>query len=109
MRRLDDPLPSLLSRAVRTEAGCLILPNSTAVRPTVKVNRRAVKAARFVYERAHGKTDLYILHHCDNPKCFEETHLYAGDQSQNMIDMYTRGRRGIVDTHPQRKKELKDA
>lgn len=41
---------------------------------------------------------MFILHHCDNPKCVRadpdpaKSHLYLGDHKQNMIDMVTRGR-----------------
>lgn len=89
-----DPLGNLLARAVRQDDGCLTLPEPKPGRyPTMKVNRRTVKAHRFVYESEHGPTDLYICHHCDNPPCFELSHLYAADQAQNMRDMYERLRR----------------
>lgn len=35
---------------------------------------------------------LDVLHHCDNPKCVRQDHLYAGTQSQNNLDAYRRGR-----------------
>lgn len=33
-----------------------------------------------------------ILHHCDNPPCFRDEHLYAGTQEENVRDRDTRGR-----------------
>lgn len=36
---------------------------------------------------------LYILHTCDNTKCCNPEHLYAGTQLDNMSDMDKRGRR----------------
>jgi hypothetical protein len=32
------------------------------------------------------------LHRCDNPPCCRPSHLYEGDGSDNMNDMYSRGR-----------------
>lgn len=34
-----------------------------------------------------------ILHKCDNPCCFEETHLEKGFDSKNQKDAWNRGRR----------------
>lgn len=35
---------------------------------------------------------MNVLHHCDNPPCIEERHLYAGTHAQNMADKARRGR-----------------
>jgi len=35
---------------------------------------------------------MWVLHHCDNPKCCNPKHLYIGDRKQNVSDMMTRGR-----------------
>ena len=34
----------------------------------------------------------FVLHRCDNPPCFEITHLYCGTQADNMRDREERGR-----------------
>jgi DNA-binding CsgD family transcriptional regulator len=39
-----------------------------------------------------------ILHTCDNPPCFNPSHLYAGTQKDNVRDMIER-RRGLVGSH----------
>lgn len=34
----------------------------------------------------------WACHHCDNPPCFEPTHLYEGDRQSNHRDAFERGR-----------------
>ncbi len=35
----------------------------------------------------------YVLHTCDNRRCVNPDHLYLGTQSDNLHDMWSRGRR----------------
>ena len=51
------------------------------------------KANRLAFFLTHGRLpEPMALHHCDNPPCCNPSHLYEGDGSQNMRDMYARGR-----------------
>lgn len=52
------------------------------------------QAHRWIYHYYNPETpmNLYILHKCDNRKCVNPKHLYAGTQQDNMFDMYERGR-----------------
>lgn len=36
--------------------------------------------------------DLDILHHCDNPPCFNYLHLFQGTNDDNVADMMSKGR-----------------
>lgn len=50
---------------------------------------------RMVLEEKLGrpiKPSLSALHHCDNRRCIEPTHLYEGTQGRNMLDKMERGR-----------------
>jgi len=51
-------------------------------------------ASRISWEIANGPIPKgkYILHKCDNPLCVNPDHVYPGDQTQNMADMWGRGR-----------------
>ena len=50
-------------------------------------------AHRKAWIEANGEIPdgLMVLHHCDNPKCCEVSHLYLGTHADNMRDMNERG------------------
>lgn len=35
---------------------------------------------------------LKVLHYCDNSACIRPSHLFLGTQTENMLDMYAKGR-----------------
>ena len=39
---------------------------------------------------------LKVLHHCDNPRCFNPDHLFVGTQTDNMQDCVKKGRTNKV-------------
>lgn len=64
------------------------------VYPQLKVGGRNLAIHRIVFEAHNGPLPegVYVLHHCDNPRCHRPEHLYAGTLSENMRDMWGRGR-----------------
>ena len=57
-------------------------------------SRKSMRAHRFAYYDFHGPFDpsMFVLHHCDNPRCVRPDHLFLGDQKANIADMVAKGR-----------------
>lgn len=58
-------------------------------------NNNAHRAHRLLYELVTGKTltpNIKVCHSCDNSKCLQFDHLWAGTQQQNMQDCSRKGR-----------------
>ena len=53
-----------------------------------------LKAHRVSYIIGKGSipTGLYVLHHCDNPKCVRPSHLFIGTQRDNIQDAVSKSR-----------------
>lgn len=93
-----------LGRAVRSgdappnglTIACLIYPGKgVRGRPYMRdAENRGRPAPSVAYEFLVGPIPAGhgVLHHCDIPACIEPTHLYTGDQRQNMADKIERGR-----------------
>jgi HNH endonuclease len=49
---------------------------------------------RFSYEKFVGSIPygMLVLHNCDNPPCFEPTHLYLGTHDDNQEEKASKGR-----------------
>lgn len=58
--------------------------------------RSPILAHRLAWELHNGRKvpgGMFVLHSCDNPACCNPAHLSIGDQSENITQMWSRGRR----------------
>lgn len=63
-------------------------------------NRRA---HRWIWEHTYGpltSSSLQILHRCDNPSCVRLSHLFLGNNVQNMADMVAKRRQSRGEERP---------
>ena len=60
------------------------------------INNKPYNAHRVSWELTNGiiPTGSYILHHCDNRRCVNPSHLFIGTQKQNIEDCRQKGRLG---------------
>lgn len=62
--------------------------------PEGSSERRTFSVHRYVYQHVVGgiPEGLLVLHKCDNPKCFNPSHLFLGTHQDNMDDAKAKGR-----------------
>lgn len=68
----------------------------------VKTRKKIQKVHRLAVELDGREVEgLFVCHSCDNPPCFNPTHLFVGSAADNVADMVAKGRRTT------RKRELR--
>lgn len=59
----------------------------------MKINGVRKLAHRVSFEAYKGDASgLFVCHKCDTPGCVNPSHLFLGTQSDNIKDMYSKGR-----------------
>ena len=74
--------------------GCKLIDGYGGIK--IRINKIGFmkKVHRVAYETYVGPIPegIFVLHHCDNPPCFNPEHLFLGTHQTNMDDMYSKGR-----------------
>jgi len=73
----------------------------------MRVDGCTVRVHKEVWERLHGRTDLFVCHKCDVPLCCNPDHLFAGTQTDNMSDCARKGRHGYTKLTPEQRLAIK--
>jgi len=80
----------------RAESGCLEWTGSLIGRGygRTRVGGKFYTLHRLAWTLAHGPIPdgMFVCHKCDNPKCFELSHLFLGTPSDNRRDCIAKGR-----------------
>lgn len=74
-----------------------------------RVSGRVLRRAWAEHHGAPWPEGSWALHHCDNPRCSEGSHIFPGDAKANIEDARTKGRVaaspfGVGETHTQAKR-----
>lgn len=56
----------------------------------------AAHRVSWIFENGEFEPRLLVCHKCDNPSCVNPNHLFLGNQSENVVDMVRKGRRGAL-------------
>lgn len=96
-RRVDpkEVAERIWSQITRTPEGCWEFQGSRLPGGYgVARNGATVLCHRVAFEAANGPIPdgMVVRHTCDNPPCCNPDHLELGTQSENILDMFERGR-----------------
>lgn len=91
---LEKDLAWFLARGVRTSTGCLEWSGAKnrSGYGTSTTRGRTFTVHRRVYFLRFGEEPVVVCHMCDNPPCFEPTHLFGGTHADNNQDKASKGR-----------------
>jgi hypothetical protein len=91
-----DVRERLAFKSIRSESGCLEWTGTLSHRGygQTKVNYKYYSVHKLSWELANGPvpSGMYVCHKCDNPKCFEVSHLFLGTPQDNVHDSISKGR-----------------
>lgn len=84
---------ALRAAAILTTTGCWELPRGRTAYPRLFLNGQRVRLNHLAFRLWHGQRDgLFVLHTCDNDRCFNPAHLFNGTAKTNVRDAIQKGR-----------------
>lgn len=96
----------LMSKVKKMQNGCWIFTGGRtgAGYGAIKVDGVQVNTHKFIWEYKNGKIKQpknrkkwkLVLHSCDNRPCVRLRHLFLGTYSDNAVDAFEKGRRGLT-------------
>jgi hypothetical protein len=90
--------------ATATSGQCLIWTHGKAGRGygSIHVGPKKIYAHRLAWIRTNGPIPhgKHVLHHCDNPPCFNPYCLFLGTEKDNRADQKSKGRTLIGASNP---------
>lgn len=93
---MDSRVRDRFYALTKRENGCLVWTGhrSFGDRGRFHLNGKLMIAARaaWIIERGEIPEGMLVLHRCDNAPCVDIDHLFLGTQSENIKDMYSKGR-----------------
>ena len=99
-RGSTDPVERLAFRSQRLSNGCLEWTGTVSKRGygQTKWNYKFYSVHRLAWTLANGRipNGMFVCHHCDNPRCFEISHLFLGNSSDNRQDCIRKNRANLI-------------
>ena len=88
----------MLFHAPTGRTGCWLWPNYRNAKGYGTIcfdgNKYSVHRLSFQHFKGIIPAGMHVMHECDNPACFNPTHLFLGTHQDNMQDMVRKGRHG---------------
>lgn len=99
MPRLKASIAERLDSHSRREGECLVwtFGRDRDGYGRVSIARKYKRVHRVSWEISNGPIPdgLDVLHHCDNPPCRKESHLFLGTQAENTADKVRKNRHSV--------------